>query len=274
MQEEVTVNFRGEQITLRVPQGTSDGDIQRYLERQAAPEQKPAAAPTVASLALPPGAEAVNAFLTSASNSALLGAPEMILNQFGGAPAYAQMRKDSPLASAAGDAVGLINPARLAMKYIPQGINALRNIGSTARTGGTAADTAKILQTSEPELRAMAAARQVMGPSAMDVGRAAVRRAGTIGAGVIGAQTGAAALGAARTPENPMAGAQQGATTFQNMAQQVPGAQLIPGAQQTIGAVTSVVPGGLAYGEMLKNYITIEQRMREEAAKRALQGQQ
>jgi hypothetical protein len=106
-------------------------------------------------------------------------------------------------------------------------------------------------------------------------GRYVLKPAGQIGGGMLAAQGGATALGAVRTPENPMAGAQQGAQVFRESAMQyLPGTQLIPGAQSTIGAVTSAIPAAIGYGDLAYQYSTIDKRMREEAARRALQGQQ
>jgi hypothetical protein len=105
---------------------------------------------------------------------------------------------------------------------------------------------------------------------AQTVKNVAQRTAG-IGTGIIGAQTGAAALGGARS-ENYGAGAQQGAQVFQTAATNLPGTQMIPGAQSTINAVTGVVPAALGYGSGFADYMTIDQMIRQEAAKRALQG--
>jgi hypothetical protein len=87
----------------------------------------------------------------------------------------------------------------------------------------------------------------------------------------MGAQAGAAALGGARS-ENYGAGAQQGAQTFRQVATNLPGTQLIPGVQPTINAVTGVVPTVLGVGAGLADYVSINDMIRQEAAKRALQG--
>jgi hypothetical protein len=47
---------------------------------------------------------------------------------------------------------------------------------------------------------------------------------------------------------------------------------MIPGAQSTINAVTGVVPAALGDGSGFADYMTIDQMIRQEAAKRALQG--
>jgi hypothetical protein len=78
-------------------------------------------------------------------------------------------------------------------------------------------------------------------------------------------------LGGARS-ENYGAGAQQGAQVFQNTATNLPGTQLIPGAQTTINAVTGIVPGALGYGSMFADYLSIDDMIRQEAAKRVIQG--
>ena len=103
--------------------------------------------------------------------------------------------------------------------------------------------------------------------------RNAAQRTAGIGAGVIGAQTGAAALGGARS-ENYGAGAQQGAQTFRTAAVNAPGISLIPGAQSTVNAVTGVVPTVLGAGSAMSNYLSIDDMIRQEAARRVMQQRQ
>jgi len=310
MQEEVTVNFRGEQITLRVPQGTTDEQIRSYLESQA-PQQQPRETSALG---------AAGAFATNLSNSLLFGAPEMInraINPESGAY-YDQMRQDYPAASTAGDIAGMINPVRLGIKA---GTAAVRGIGG--RMGGEAVETAgqtavtravdanksmytdaiTRLDTRQAIARANPTPQNVKAAEEAQkhfnkvtkeldaiermarkeaagsvLGRTARVGAQTTG-GIMGLQTGAGMLGAARSPESPGAGFQQGAQTAGQAVQQFNPLQIVPGVPQVTQGVTQIVPGAAAYGSMLydttvNQYLENDRRIREEAARRALQGQQ
>jgi hypothetical protein len=195
-------------------------------------------------LAVPPGMGPVAPFIGSAVNSLLFGLPEMGARSLGAGPFIESVRRDYPVATTAGDVAGMLPPFK-AFAQMGQ-----RAVGS---------------------MRAAQVAAQAAGPYAQMAQRGA-QRVGGIGTGIMGAQTQAAALGAARSPENPGAGAQQGAQVFRQTAMNMPGTQLIPGAQSTIGAVTGVVPGVLGLGAAMTDYLSINDMIRQEAAKRALQG--
>lgn len=207
-------------------------------------------------------ADSISPYLLSTANSLAFGLPEFAARQMGAGPYIEQMRQDYPVATTAGDITGLINPMRLGMKVAGKGMSALGE---------------KIMQRGSSEMgqdAAMAAMRNQPATLPQQAGRYLLKPAGQIGGGMLAAQGGATALGAARTPENPMAGAQQGAQVFRETAMNLPGTQLIPGAQSTIGAVTSAIPAAMGYGDLAYQYSDINRRMREEAARRAMQGQQ
>jgi hypothetical protein len=234
----------------------TEADIEKKLKsqnlkRQAAPE------PTKEYASVPQLGPVVPG-LASAANSLLFGVPEMAARAMGGGEYIDAVRQEYPMATTAGDVAGLANPYRLAAKV------GQKAMGAAMRPG--AASTFQIMRNADEVNRAAAPAAGM----AQTVRNVAQRTAG-IGTGMIGAQTGAAALGGARS-ENYGAGAQQGAQVFQNTASNLPGTQLIPGAQSTINAATSIVPGALGYGSALANYLTIDEMIRQEAAKRAMQG--
>lgn len=177
-------------------------------------------------------------------NSLAFGLPEMAARALGGGAAIDRMRQESPIAATAGEVAGLANPARM-------GMNALRNLTTRA---GTVPATGII-----PEV---------------------ARRTRDVGGATVGAQAAYSQLGAASRPDDPMAGAQTYAQLFRNAAQNLPGMQLIPGAQPTVSAVTGAVPGLLGMADIggrmaATNFQDIERdrRIKEEAARRALQGQ-
>jgi len=310
-QEDVTVNFRGEQITVRVPQGTSDADIQQFLQSQA-PAQSAAAAPPAEPR--PTSAlGAVNAFATNLSNSVLFGAPEMInraINPDAGAM-YEQMRQDYPRASAAGDIFGLAAPGALGVRAggaVVRGIGnrvgpeAVETAGQTALTRAVDAnksmytdaisrlDTRQAMARVSPtpeNIKAAEAAQKHFNKvtkelSAIErtaqkeaagsvLGRTA-RVGGQTAGGIMGLQTGAGAIGAARSPDNPMGGFQQGAQTAGQAVQQYNPLQVVPGVPQVTGGVTQIVPGVAGYGSMLMDQAMIDtdRQIREAAARRAL----
>lgn len=104
-------------------------------------------------------------------------------------------------------------------------------------------------------------------------GRTAARTTG----GIMGLQTGAGMLGGARS-DNFGPGFQQGATTAGQAVQQYNPLSMVPGVPQVTQGVTSVVPGVAGYGSMLADqasrYININDEIRREAARKALQGPQ
>jgi hypothetical protein len=201
--------------------------------------------------------------MVSAANSALFGVPEMAARAMGGGEYIDQVREQYPVATTAGDVAGLVNPYRLAAKVGQAGVKRLMTPSATKM------DTFKALGNTDEANRVAQAAQSVPG-LAQTVKNVAQRTAG-VGTGIIGAQAGAAALGGARS-ENYGAGAQQGAQTFRTAAINAPGISLVPGAQGTIGAVTGVVPTVLGAGAAMTDYLTIDEMIRKEAAKRALQG--
>jgi len=226
------------------------------LKRQSGPAQpqenasKPQLNPVVPALA-------------SAANSALFGVPEMAARAMGGGEYIDQMREQYPMATTAGDVAGLVNPYRLAAKVGQAGVKRLMTPSATKM------DTFKALGNPDKVNQAAAQAAQAVPGFGQTVKNVAQRTAG-VGTGIMGAQAGAAALGGARS-ENYGAGAQQGAQTFRTAAINAPGISLVPGAQGTIGAVTGVVPTVLGAGSAMANYLTIDEMIRQEAAKRVLQ---
>lgn len=190
-------------------------------------------------------------FVASTVNSLGFGLPEMAARGMGFGPEIEAVRREYPMATTAGDVAGLANPYRLAARAGQAGVR--RMMSGPAVT--------------EEILRRPAGA----GPGLAQTARNVAQRTAGVGAGIIGAQTGAAALGGARS-ENYGAGAQQGAQVFRDVATQLPGTQLIPGVQPTINAVTGIVPSVLGAGSAMTNYLSIDEMIRQEAAKRALQG--
>lgn len=263
--EQVTVEYNGEKITLEVPEGTSDKDIQAFLQSQNVAGGTPTEEPTMLGTA--------NAFLTSLSNSLLFGAPEYLNRNFNpfdpqAGLKYDMMRQTYPGASTAGDVLGLINPAKLGYKAAGKGIGMIGE--KMLQRGG-----------SEAGKEATMAALRNTGPTMVQqAGRYVLKPAAQTTGGLMAAQAGAASLGAARTPNAPGAGAQQGAQVFRSAAMNAPGTDLVPGARQAIGATTSVIPTALGYGSLAselafptKQYTDIDRQIREEAARRAM-GQQ
>jgi hypothetical protein len=139
---------------------------------------------------------------------------------------------------------------------------------------GTAEDTMRVMKQSDEANRAEQAARAAQATQSTTglpgFARGVATRSGGLATGIMGAQTQAASLGAARNPQNPGAGAQQGAQVFRNVATNLPGTQLIPGVHPTINAVTGVVPGVLGAGAAMSDYMSIDEMIRKEAARRAL----
>jgi hypothetical protein len=226
------------------------------LKRQTAPAQSQQYASVPQLGPVVPG-------MASAANSALFGVPEIAARAMGGGNYIDAVREQYPMATTAGDVAGLINPYRLAAKVGQAGVKRLMTSGPNKM------DTFNALSRSDDANRAAAQAAQAVPGFGQTVKNIAQRTAG-VGTGIMGAQAGAAALGGARS-ENYGAGAQQGAQTFRTAAINAPGISLVPGAQGTIGAVTGVVPGVLGAGSAMANYLSIDEMIRQEAAKRVLQ---
>lgn len=232
---------------------------EKGLERATGPIAPGAAAARNETIANLP---ATGVMAASTLNSLAFGLPELIARGLGTGPTIDQIRQEFPVASTAGDIAGLINPAALGARLAGKGMSQL---GSFLTRPGTEAGQQSV----------MAALRGQ--PVPQMIGSTA-RRVGETAGGVIGAQTGAAALGGAREPSDEGftrgfyggPGAQQGANVFRQTAVNMPGTQLVPGLQTTLNAVTAPVPAALGYGNL--GYQYIEQQMREEAARRAMQG--
>jgi hypothetical protein len=280
--EIVDVRHNGEIVTLRVPKGMPDAEIQSYLQKNSG---QPAAPRPTSALG------AVDAFATNLSNSLLFGAPEYInraINPGAGAM-YDQMREDYPKASTAGDVVGMINPARLGYKAATSAINAVgRKVAPEAvesagqkalqdaalKNVDTYTDASKRFDIAQararvnptPEnLRAAEDAQRSINTIAKDlanvekaaqknaagsvVGKTARVGAQTAG-GIMGLQAGAGLVGEARTPGDFGPGFQQGSQTAGQMVREYNPLQFIPGVPQVTQGVTSVVPGAVGYGSL------------------------
>jgi len=228
------------------------------LKRQSGPAQPQAYASVPQLGPVVPG-------MASAANSALFGVPEMAARAMGGGNYIDAVRQEYPMATTAGDVAGLVNPYRLAAKVGQAGVKRLMTSSPNKM------DTFNALGRSDEANRVAQAAQSV--PGFGQTARNIAQRTAGVGTGIMGAQTGAAALGGARS-ENYGAGAQQGAQTFRTAALNAPGISLVPGAQGTIGAVTGVVPTVLGAGAAMTDYLTIDEMIRKEAARRVMQGQQ
>lgn len=301
MQEEVTVNFRGEEITLRVPQGTTDEQIRGYLEKQSTTQPRETSTAGTAA-----------AYGLSAVNSALFGVPEMAARQMGAGPRIEQMRQDYPGAAMAGDITGMAVPGVAGVKLAGaalrgiggrMGPQAVESAGQTAVS--RAVDANKSMYT---DAISRLDARQAMAKNnptpdnirgaeealknfnkvtkeldaieklaRKEAAGGILNRSVKVGAkatgGIMGLQTGMGSLFAARNPGSPGAGFQEGANAAGLAVQQLNPLQVIPGVPQVTEGVTQIVPGTAAYGSMLYDTL-INKQIREEAARRALQGQQ
>lgn len=280
MEEEVKVRYRGEEITLRVPAGTSEADIQAFLERQSA--ASPAAAPAAPARGSQPGAvrTAVNAMgqaltsfnpalramsappgeqagMASAANTAMFGVPEMLARSLGAGPQIERAREQYPMETGAGDVIGLAGPAAA-------GYQMAGRLGSLFRKPTTAT-----LST--------APGSQVISvrPPTPALSRAASAGARTAFGAVPTMQVAGGLSAAARNPENPTGAAVQGSTMVGQSVANAPLLRQIPGYSAAAGEITQAVPGAFALGgARLEQYIETERRIREEAARRALQGRQ
>jgi len=262
--------------------------LRRRSEGTAAPAPtKPENYPSVPMIG--PAIPAAASFV----NSLAFGLPEMAARSMGGGEYIDAVRREYPMATTAGDIAGMLPPAKMGMKagqslvgslFKPSAkeateIAAKEAAEKAAREAAEKEATAKILASRNPDqMKQIAQSVQpppYAAPTTPNYGRmlqTGAQRAGGLATGVMTAQTQAASLGAARNPQNPGAGAQQGAQVFRNVATNLPGTQLIPGAQSTINAVTGVVPGVLGAGAAMSDYMSIDEMIRKEAAKRALQG--
>ena len=244
----------------------TEQEIEQKLQSQNLKRQTAPAPAQPQQYASGPQLNPVVPALASAANSALFGVPEMAARAMGGGNYIDQMREQYPMATTAGDVAGLINPYRLAAKVGQAGVKRLMTSSPNKM------DTFNALSRSDDANRAAAQAAQAVPGFGQTVKNVAQRTAG-VGTGIMGAQAGAAALGGARS-ENYGAGAQQGAQTFRTAAINAPGISLVPGAQGTIGAVTGVVPTVLGAGAAMTDYLSIDEMIRKEAARRVMQGQQ
>lgn len=324
--EQVTVEYRGQILTLQVPTGTTAEQIQTYLDTQSAAASVPRtgavspglleniqrAAQTMAQTMLPGrgiGQPEQQATLASAANAAMMGVPEMAVRGLGGGSNIDAQRQQYPAASTAGDVMGLAaGPAQLGYRAATGIVNTAAR-GMSGPAGREAAERAAIdlvernkntyqraLQqqtelaeratlTPSPEvtrqLREANKRVKEIGRSVQEVERAAKTQvgmsilnkfvspvAGTAGT-VMGAQVGGAGLGAARSPGQPGAGAVQGAELVGQTIAGAPGLSAIPGYSTAMSTVGQGVPAVLGYGDLALQYLDIQRRAREEAARRA-----
>lgn len=248
----------------------TDEDIEKKLRAQNLTRATGAVAPAGEAEPIPGGMPAAAGL--SAVNSLMFGVPELIARGFGAGPAIEATRREYPFMTTAGDVAGLINPARLGMKATEKAIG--YGMGALKSPAAKEAEQQAIMRTmraTDEANAAQAAQAMVRQPTLREMAGRTAERAASIGGGVMGAQLGAAALGGARQPNQYGAGAQQGAQVFRQAAMSAPGTGLVPGLQSTIGAVTTPVPAAIGYGSAAFN-MALERQMREEAARRALQG--
>lgn len=242
----------------------TDSDIEKKLKSQNLTRATGAVNPATGRSDmsnLPAGAP----FVASTINSMAFGLPELVARGLGAGSTIDEIRRQYPGETTAGDVAGLLNPATLGVRLAGKGMTAL----------GT-----RMLQRPGSEAGQEAAMGVMRGQPTLvqQAGRYLARPAGQAAGGVVGAQIGAAALGGARQPTDTTipfygpAGAQQGAQVFREAAMNAPLTGLVPGLQSTIGAVTTPVPAAIGYGSAAID-MALERQMREEAARRALQGQ-
>jgi hypothetical protein len=254
----------------------------------------------------------VSAFGVSAINSALFGVPELVTRRFGAGPFFEQMRQDYPMASGAGDIAGLASPVRLGINAGRGLVNAIgrraapevvesagqkalndsvvRNMETYQRAvdryniqnfraaqPGASRETIKAAQQAKNDLDKMAAELAKIEKTAQKNAAGGVVRQGfgagaQVTGGIMGLQAGVGGLTAARSPENPSGGFQQGATGAGQAVQQYNPLQVVPGVPQVTQGVTQIVPGFAGYGGMVVDQALIEtdRLIREAAARRAL----
>jgi hypothetical protein len=284
-----TALFDDDATEQQIVQKLQESGLRRRSEGTAAP------APAKPDVDLPGGP--VIPAAASFVNSMAFGLPEMAARSMGGGEYIDAVRQQYPVATTAGDVAGMIPPFKMGMKAGQSLVGSLfkpsakeaaeiaakeaaeKAARKAAREAAEKEATEKIMLNRNPdEMKKIAQSVLTPPPAAPttpNYGRmiqTGAQQAGGLATGVMTAQTQAASLGAARNPQNPGAGAQQGAQVFRNVATNLPGTQLIPGAQSTINAVTGVVPGVLGAGAAMSDYMSIDEMIRKEAAKRALQG--
>ena len=281
---------------------------QSGMKRQTAGANPPAAPAPAGSTNLPGGP--VLPFVGSAVNSLAFGIPEMGARAFGAGPYIDQVREDYPMATTAGDVVGLVSPTKLGYKAATGIANAVgrkmapevvESAGQKALQDAVTKNTQTYTEATKrfdiaqararvnptPEnLKAAQDAQKNINATAKDlanVEKTAQKNAsgsvlnksariGTQATGsIVGLQTGAGLLGEARTPGPVGPGFQQGSQVAGQAVQEY-GLPFIPGMPQITKGVTSMVPGAAGYGSAMVDYLSIDDMIRQEAAKRALQG--
>jgi hypothetical protein len=287
----------------------TEQQIAQKLQESGLRRQSGAVQPQAAPSGTMPGGP-VLPFAASVINSAAFGLPEMAARGLGFGPEIEAVRQEYPMATTAGDVAGLANPARLGLKAATSAVNAVgRRVAPEAvesagqralqdavtkntqtytdatRRFDTAQARARVNPTPE-NLKAAQDAQKNINTIARDLANVektaqknaaggAVRQGISgglkISGGVMGAQTGAGMLGEARTPGPIGPGFQQGSQVAGQAVRDY-GLPFIPGMPQVTQGVTSVVPGIAGYGSAMANYLSIDDMIRQEAAKRALQG--
>ena len=251
--------------------------------------------------------------MLSAANSALFGVPEMAARAMGGGNYIDAVRQEYPMATTAGDVAGLVNPYRLAAKAATSAVTAVgrrmapeavESAGQRAlqdaatKNSQTYLDAARRFDTAQARarvsptpinLKAAEDAQRNINTIAKDlanVEKAAQKNAagslmgktarvgGQVAGGIMGAQAGAGMLGEARTPGSFGPGFQQGSQVAGQAVREYNPLQFVPGMPQVTQGVTSVVPGIAGYGAAMTDYLSIDEMIRKEAARRVMQGQQ
>ena len=191
----------------------------------------------------------------SALNTATLGVPEMAARAMGAGPSIEAAREAYPSEAAVGDIAGLAFPASV-------GYRAAGAVGRTLR-----GPQPTILQ------------KNAQGSYNVNIPRPALSRAAATGAktafgALPGAQVAAGGAGAARMPESPVTGAVMGSSELGQRVADFPLLRQIPGYSSAVRDVSQAVPFAMGLGgAQLENYLETDRRIREEAARRALQGQ-
>jgi hypothetical protein len=281
---------------------------QSGMKRQTA-APAPAAPAPAGSTNLPGGATLP--FVGSAVNSLAFGLPEMGARAMGAGPYIDQVRQDYPVATTAGDVVGLVSPVKLGYKAATGLVNAVgrkmapevvESAGQRALQDAVTKNTqsyteavkrfdlaqaqAKISPTPE-NIKAAQDAQKNINTIAKDLANVektaqknasgsvlgkTARVGSQVTGGILGLQTGAGMLGEARTPGPIGPGFQQGSQVAGQAVRDYNPLQFVPGMPQATQGITSVVPGVAGYGSAMVDYLTIDDMIRQEAAKRALQG--
>jgi hypothetical protein len=283
---------------------------QSGMKRQTAAANPPAAAPSPAGSTNLPGGP-VLPFMGSAVNSLAFGLPEMGARALGAGPYIDQVREDYPMATTAGDVVGLVSPAKLGYKAATGIANAVgrkmapevvESAGQKALQDAVTKNTQTYTEATKrfdiaqararanptPEnLKAAQDAQKNINAIAKDLANVektaqknaagsvlnkTARVGGQVAGSVMGLQTGAGLLGEARTPGPIGPGFQQGSQVAGQAVRDYNPLQFVPGMPQVTQGITSVVPGAAGYGSAIADYLSIDDMIRQEAAKRALQG--